>query len=229
MKRWPRLRICIFWVTLCSISVPCKGCNLDVSIDSYDVGGWVVYGGQELTIERPAYEAKKFTFYRVKAAPKEAGIESGRDENGLVKCVFTPEAFLDIAVAVSSVPHPLEVNIAPDATVGDLKRQVQSQLNAANDPDQLLVLNDKVLSNPTCLRSVYNNYAKCIQDALLRRRYLASRSCAFFLSGRNSCRVSVGLCLGKLFFRPSFFVWEFVACLVKQQKTVHIFQVFCSH
>ncbi|CAH3187189.1 unnamed protein product [Porites lobata] len=46
------------------------GCNLDVSIDGYDVGGWVVYGGQELTIERPAYEAKKFTFYRVKTAPK---------------------------------------------------------------------------------------------------------------------------------------------------------------
>ena len=140
------------WLTLYSISVLRKGCNLDVSIDGYDVGGWVVYGGQELTIERPAYEAKKFTFYRVKAAPKEAGIESGRDENGLVKCVFTPEAFLDIPVAISGLPHPLEVNIAPDATVGDLKRQVQSQLNAANDPHQLLVLNDEVLSNSSRLR-----------------------------------------------------------------------------
>ena len=140
------------WLTLYSISVLRKGCNLDVSIDGYDVGGWVVYGGQELTIERPAYEAKKFTFYRVKAAPKEAGIESGRDENGLVKCVFTPEAFLDIPVAISGLPHPLEVNIAPDSTVGDLKRQVQSQLNAANDPHQLLVLNDEVLSNSSRLR-----------------------------------------------------------------------------
>ena len=140
------------WLTLYSISVLRKGCNLDVSIDGYDVGGWVVYGGQELTIERPAYEAKKFTFYRVKAAPKEAGIESGRDENGLVKCVFTPEAFLDIPVAISGLTHPLEVNIAPDATVGDLKRQVQSQLKAANDPHQLLVLNDEVLSNSSRLR-----------------------------------------------------------------------------
>ena len=157
----------LLWLTLYSISVLRKGCNLDVSIDGYDVGGWVVYGGQELTIERPAYEAKKFTFYRVKAAPKEAGIESGRDENGLVKCVFTPEAFLDIAVAVSSVPHPLEVNIAPDATVGDLKRQVQSQLNAANDPHQLLVLNDEVLSNSSRLRSVCNNFAKCTRESLL--------------------------------------------------------------
>ena len=82
--------------------------------------------------------------------------------------MFTPEAFLDIAVAVSSVPHPLEVNIAPDATVGDLKRQVQSQLNAANDPDQLLVLNDKVLPNSSRLRSVIKckNYAKCTREAL---------------------------------------------------------------
>ena len=132
----------------------CKGCNLDVSIDGYDVGGWVVYGGQELTLERSAYEPRKFTFYRVKTAPKEAGIESGWDENGLVKCVFTPEAFLGIPVAISGLPHPLEVNIAPDATVGDLKRQVQNQLNAANDPHQLLVLNDKVLSNSSRLRSV---------------------------------------------------------------------------
>ena len=55
---------------------------MDVSIDGYDVGGWVVDGGQEFTIERPAYEAKKFTFYRVKTAPEEAGIEPGRAGGG---------------------------------------------------------------------------------------------------------------------------------------------------
>ena len=165
-----------------------------------------MYGGEELSIERPANEAKKFTFYRVKTAPKEAGIESGRDENGLVKCVFTPEAFLDIPVAISGLPHPLKMNIAPDATVGDLKRQVQSQLNAANDPHQLLVLNDtEVLSNSSRLRSVCNNYAKCTRDALLQRRYLASSSCVFFYQGRNGCRVSVDPGLGKLLFKPSFF------------------------
>ena len=51
---------------------------MDVSIDGYDVGRWIVDGGQEFSIERPAYEAKKFTFYRVKSAPKKAGIEPGR-------------------------------------------------------------------------------------------------------------------------------------------------------
>ena len=82
--------------------------------------------------------------------------------------MFTPEAFLDIPVAISGFRYPLIVNIAPDATVGDLKRQVQSQLNAANDPDQLLVLNDKKLPNSSRLRSVIKckNYAKCTREAL---------------------------------------------------------------
>ena len=119
--------------------------------------------------------------------------------------MFTPEAFLDIPVATSGLPHPLEVNIAPDATVGDLKRQVQSQLNAANDPHQLLVLNDKVLSNSSRLRSVCNNYAKCTRDALLQRRYLAIEAVYFFLQSRNGCRVSVDPGLGKIFSKLSFF------------------------
>ena len=131
-----------------------KGCNLDISIDGYDIGGWVVDGGQELTIERPAYEAKRLTFYRVKTAPKEAGIEPGRSENGVVKCVFTPEAFQEVTVIIPGFPEPLKVDIAPSATVGDLKYEVQGQLNISPDPDQILALNDKVMSNSTRLRSV---------------------------------------------------------------------------
>lgn len=53
---------------------------MDISIDGYDVGGWALRGGEEMSIERSAYEAKKFTFYRVKTAPKEAGIVSGQPE-----------------------------------------------------------------------------------------------------------------------------------------------------
>ncbi|XP_022805150.1 uncharacterized protein LOC111342337 [Stylophora pistillata] len=67
------------------------GCHLDISIDGYDVGGWALREGEEMSIERSAYEAKRFTFYRAKTAPKEAGIVSGRSENGVLKCVFTPE------------------------------------------------------------------------------------------------------------------------------------------
>ena len=76
--------------------------------------------------------------------------------------MFTPEAFLDIPVAVSGSPHPLKVNISPDATVGDLKRHIQSQLNAAEDPVQILVLNDEVLSNSFLLRSVCSSYVKWV-------------------------------------------------------------------
>ncbi|XP_068724140.1 uncharacterized protein [Montipora capricornis] len=123
------------------------GCNLDISIDGYDVGGWVVDGGQEITIERSAYEAKKFTFYRVKRAPKKAGIESGLDENGLIKCVFSPEAFVGIPVIIPDSSQPLMVNFAPSARVGDLKTEIQRQLDKASDPEQILSLNHKVLAN----------------------------------------------------------------------------------
>ncbi|XP_068699735.1 uncharacterized protein [Montipora foliosa] len=130
------------------------GCNLDISIDGYDVGGWVVDGRQEITIERSAYEAKKFTFYRVKRAPKEAGIEPGRDENGLVKCVFTPEAFVGIPVIIPGSSQPLMVNFAPSARIGDLKTEIQRQLDKAPDPDQILSLNHKVLGNRTPVSDV---------------------------------------------------------------------------
>ena len=130
------------------------GCHLDISIDGYDVGGWTIDGGEELSIERPVYDARKFTFYRVKTAPKEAGIESGRSENGVVKCVFTPEAFLNIPVIISDLPQPLEMNMPPFATVADLKRDLQRQLSKSNDPDQVLVMDEKVLLNSARLRLV---------------------------------------------------------------------------
>ena len=105
-----------------------------------------------MLIERSAYEAKRFTFYRVKSAPKEAGIESGRPENGLVKCVFTPEAFLNIPVITSDSSQPLNVSIPPSATVGELKHEVQSQMEVRNDPDQVLALDEKVLPNDSLVK-----------------------------------------------------------------------------
>lgn len=93
------------------------GCHLDITIDGYDVGKWALKGGEEMSIERSAYEAKRFTFYRIKTAPKEAGIESGRPENGLVKCVFTPEAYLNIPVIISDSSLAMNVNMPPSATI----------------------------------------------------------------------------------------------------------------
>lgn len=89
---------------------------MDISIDGYDVGGWALRGGEEMSIERSAYEAKKFTFYRVKTTPKEAGIVSGRPENGVLKCVFTPEVVKVIMQALSF--HP------PDETENAMERSM---------------------------------------------------------------------------------------------------------
>lgn len=125
---------------------------MDVSIDGYDVGRWIVDGGQEFSIERPTYEAKKFTFYRVKSAPKKAGIEPGRPENGVVKCVFTPEAILHIPVIIPESPQPLNINMPASASVGDLKREIQHQLNETEDPDQVLCSDDNVLLNSHSVR-----------------------------------------------------------------------------
>ncbi|XP_015771205.1 PREDICTED: uncharacterized protein LOC107349537, partial [Acropora digitifera] len=130
-------------------------CNVDISIDGYDVGGWIILGGQQFTIERSAYEAKKFTFYRVTKAPKKAGIDPSRtEENGVVKCVFTPEAFVDIPVTISGSSQPLMISFAPSATVGDLKETIQKQLNKSPDPNQILARNNKELENHTSVRSV---------------------------------------------------------------------------
>ena len=112
-------------------------------------------GEEQLAIERSAYEAKKFTFYRVKKAPKDSGIDPSRtEENGVVKCVFTPEAFVDIPVTISGSSQPLMISVAPSATVGDLKEKIQKQLNKSPDPNQILAQNNKELENHMSVRSV---------------------------------------------------------------------------
>ncbi|XP_015765340.1 PREDICTED: uncharacterized protein LOC107344210 isoform X4 [Acropora digitifera] len=130
-------------------------CNVDISIDGYDVGGWIMQGDEQLALERSAYEAKKFTFYRVKKAPKNAGIDPSRpEENGMIKCVFTPEAFVDIQVNISGSSQPLTISFAPSATVGDLKQKIQQQLSKSPDPNQILAQNNKALKNRMPVRRV---------------------------------------------------------------------------
>ena len=72
-----------------------------------------------------------------------------------MKCVFTPEEFLNIPVIISALSQPLDVNMPPSATVGDLKREVQRQLNESDDPDQVLCADNIVMLNSSSLRSVH--------------------------------------------------------------------------
>ena len=129
-------------------------CNLDVFIDGNDVGGWVLNGKEEITIERPVQEVGKFTFYRVKLAPKDSGIESGRNENGLVRCVFTPEKTLVVLLNPEGSSERIEVNVSPQKSLGYLKIKMQEQLKLPVDPGQLLVLDGKLHkeNNSTNLR-----------------------------------------------------------------------------
>ena len=43
--------------------------------------------------------------------------------------------------------QPLNINMPASASVGDLKREIQHQLNETEDPDQVLCSDDKVLLN----------------------------------------------------------------------------------
>lgn len=60
-------------------------------------------------------------------------------------------------MVISSLPQPLDLNMPPTVTVGDLKREVQTKLGQGLDPDQVLVLDNQVLSNSMRVRSVYVN------------------------------------------------------------------------
>ena len=135
-------------------------------------------GGEQFTIERSAYEAKKFTFYPVKKAPEDAGIDPSRtEENGVVKCVFTPEAFVEIPVTISGSSQSVMIKFAPSGTVGDLKQKIQQQLNKSPDPNQILAQNNKVLKNHMPVRSVLI-YPSC--------NIKSSRKMLQFIANHNS-------------------------------------------
>ena len=109
-------------------------------------------GKGELAIERSVYDDRRFTFYREKLAPADSGIEAGRPENGLVSCVFTPEAHVSVLVKSQSRPEPQRIEMAPYATVRDLKQEAQRRLGMSVDPEQILSRDEKVLDDKQVLR-----------------------------------------------------------------------------
>jgi hypothetical protein len=122
-----------------------RRCEFDLWIDGYKMGTWLLKPGQEASLERPVSEARKFTFFRVKHAVEAevaehdtelaragTGIKSGRDDNGLVVCKFTPE----------KLPEPYEifiktltgkiitVKVTTSDSVEDLKAKIQDMEGA---------------------------------------------------------------------------------------------------
>jgi hypothetical protein len=67
-------------------------CDVELSIDGSSVGGFRVNGGDSMTIERPADQARKFLFLKSDSkAAENAGIQAGDPLNGVIRAVFRPE------------------------------------------------------------------------------------------------------------------------------------------
>ena len=140
-------------------------------------------GHQELKIERPACDTGKFTFYRVRKAPNGSGIEKGKAENGVIECVFTPEAKVSVLVSTPYLLEPLNIEVSPYATVENVKREAQRCLALEEDPDQILSRGTEILENEQWLRymMLFHLFLKClsvvlqcnnVRDALMGRSIL---------------------------------------------------------
>jgi hypothetical protein len=67
-------------------------CDVTVAIDGKDIGTWRMERGQTITLERPANEAKLFTFYKaVSAEGVQVGAAVLKDDQGLLRVTFVPE------------------------------------------------------------------------------------------------------------------------------------------
>lgn len=134
------------------MTIKFTGCSLEISIDDYYMGEWELDGFQKFNIERPAYEDRKFTFYRDKLAPAGSGIQEGRPENGLISCVFTPEARISALVKSHVLPEPIKIEMPPHATVREMKQEAQRRLGLKEDLEQILSKDRQVLNNDQVLR-----------------------------------------------------------------------------
>ena len=66
--------------------------DAEVYVDGELVGSWRIDAHDSITIERPGDIRRKFTFFSERSSEAfEAGVERGRDENGLIKVVFKPK------------------------------------------------------------------------------------------------------------------------------------------
>lgn len=67
-------------------------CDAEVFIDGESVGTWRINSYDSTTIERPSGVSRKFTFLEESSREaSQAGIFTGKRNNGLVKVVFKPE------------------------------------------------------------------------------------------------------------------------------------------
>ncbi len=67
-------------------------CDAYLEIDGKHVGTWRLYPHDSITLERPAHDDGRFTFYQVGTTEAySAGLVEGDPKLGLIKAIFTPE------------------------------------------------------------------------------------------------------------------------------------------
>lgn len=70
-----------------------RRCDARIEVDGKHVGTWRINGNQSITLERPAHDQGKFTFYKSGTSEAHSAQLSEGDPNlGLVKVTFTPES-----------------------------------------------------------------------------------------------------------------------------------------
>src|SRR3990167_4522523 len=67
-------------------------CDVKLEIDGQDIGTWRLNSHEGLTLDRPAHDDGRFTFYKVGTPEaQKVNSETYSPNHGLVKAVFTPE------------------------------------------------------------------------------------------------------------------------------------------
>jgi|WetSurSiteA1Bulk_404760.scaffolds.fasta_scaffold86908_1 hypothetical protein len=92
-------------------------CDAVVTIDGKEVGTWRIPSRSQITIDRPANDSGKFTFFEVNSKKgRKAGLIDGDSNNGLVSVQFIPE--YQYAWITTSEPRPLNGYITYGDTTG---------------------------------------------------------------------------------------------------------------
>lgn len=69
-------------------------CDAKVEIDGKHVGTWRIPSRENITLERPAHDTGRFTFYKTGTQEAyQAGIDEYNPDLGLVSVTFTPELY----------------------------------------------------------------------------------------------------------------------------------------
>jgi len=140
-------------------------CDVIVSIDGNKVGRWRINAGQSITVERPVGVNRVFKFVKETSQLATAGgVQSGDQENGLIKFEFLPERqkTLSINTATSSMSW-LEKNSFDDSF------SINQELGQNNFSRQLLSVSSLQMTNESNKKKSTQDYRSLLTSTPLDR------------------------------------------------------------